>query len=406
MYIKQLTNTEFSNFINNYSIKSIYQTPEYGFVMNKQGYDSVFIGLIENNNIIGASLILIKKEKGIKYAYAPRGFLINYEDFYLLNNFTTELKIFLNKINVSSIKINPLIIKNIYDFKNQDLKQNNNYNQIFECLKHFEYHHLGYNNYFEALKPRFEAIIDLTDSSTMFNNIKKEYRTKIRSAINNGIKIYNGNEFDLELMYNQTKDKYPRDLNYFKDCYYYFSKNNMIEFYYSKLNCADYLKKVQATLINLEQKGNDLNEAIIKNNSNKKLIDKKINIDKHISKYKNEIITATNLLKDHPEGIILSCILLIKQGNEITILMDSYNEAYKRFNGKHVLIWHLMDKYSKLGFKKFNLGGLPNIMNIDNKYKGLNQFKLGFNSKIYEYIGDLEFTIQKKNYILLRGIIK
>ena len=43
--------------------------------MKEQKFGIVFLGLVdENNNILAASLILIQKLFGFKYAYAPRGF--------------------------------------------------------------------------------------------------------------------------------------------------------------------------------------------------------------------------------------------------------------------------------------------------------------------------------------------
>lgn len=50
---------------------------------------------------------------------------------------------------------------------------------------------------------------------------------------------------DLEYLYSETKDKYPRDLNYFKDLYKYFDRNGNIDFYYSKLDTTEYLKYTQ-----------------------------------------------------------------------------------------------------------------------------------------------------------------
>ena len=79
MYIKELTNAEFNEFTDKYPFFSIYQTSEYGFIMNTQNYTSIFLGLINNSNkIVAASLILIEKEGMFKYAYAPKGFLIDY----------------------------------------------------------------------------------------------------------------------------------------------------------------------------------------------------------------------------------------------------------------------------------------------------------------------------------------
>ena len=408
MEFRELTNQEFINFIINCPLKSIYQTPEYGFVMHNQNYESIFLGLLNNNIVKAASLILIKKEEGFKYAYAPRGFILNYEDFNVLKEFTTKVKDYLNKKGIMGIKINPLIIKAIYDFDNQIVNKNPKYDLIFESLKNNNYYHLGYNNFFEALKPRFEAIIDLNKPiNELFKNIKKEYRTKIRSAIRNGIKIYKGDFNQIKYLYEFTKQKYTRDIQYFQDCYGFYSKRNMIDLYYSKLDTKTYLQVIQKKLNYYEQQSNYLNNLIIKNKNrnNKKTINKKISTDKYLNQYKNELIKATNLLRKYPDGVITSCLLLIKQENEITILIDGYDKNFKKFNSKHLLIWQLIDIYKKQGYKKFNLGGMSNITIDEKKYTGLNEFKLGFGSYMYEYAGDFELVTHKRNYNLYRNYV-
>ena len=45
MYLKELTNQEFNNFMSNSKDKSIYQTPEYGMVMANQKFKPIMLGL-------------------------------------------------------------------------------------------------------------------------------------------------------------------------------------------------------------------------------------------------------------------------------------------------------------------------------------------------------------------------
>ena len=89
--MRELTNQEFNEFTNNYINKSIYQTVEYAKTMNKEKCDSIYVGLIDKDEIIAASLILIEKIGNFKYGYAPRGFLIDYLNENLLREFTKEL---------------------------------------------------------------------------------------------------------------------------------------------------------------------------------------------------------------------------------------------------------------------------------------------------------------------------
>lgn len=405
MYIKELTNDEFKKFCNHFNNKSIYQTVEYGLVMNNQKFDTIFLGLInDQNQIVAASLILIEHLNKFKYAYAPKGFLIDYNNFNLLNTFTREIKKYLGHKNIIAIKICPMVIKSIYDKKNKVLSKNNYYDNIFNNLTNLGYHHLGYNHFFEALKPRYEAIIDLNIPYYMlFNNIRKEFRTKIRSAEDKGIKVYKGTKKELEYLYHQTKTKYPRDLKYFDDCYDYFDKNKQIDFYYSKLDTAKYLKISQKKYHEEEVNCNKITSLIKENGATSKLINEKMEQDKKFNKSKKELIRATELLRNNPDGIVTASILIVKNNDEVFMIMDGYDPKYKSFNSKHLLIWKLIERYSKQGFKKFNLNGITNVDIEKNKYTGLNNFKLGFNALCYEYIGDLELVTNNTLYLIYRN---
>lgn len=400
MKIKQLTNQEFKDFTNNFDNKSIYQTPEYGFVMNHENFDTVFLGLCDENKILAASLILIQNKDNFKYAYAPKGFLIDYNNTELLKTFTLQIKKYLNKLGICAIKICPPITKSIYS-NDKIIYQNENYDNIFNSLKKLGYKHLGYNNYFESLKPRYEAILDINKSYyTLFKNIKKNVRTKIRSAEKIGIRIYKGDINDLDYLYIHTKNKYPRELEYFKNCYKYFSKEDNIEFYFAKLDTVKFLKLCNKNFTNQEELCNKLNKEL---ENNKTILKEKMENDILLDKYKSDLIYATRLLSKYPDGIVVSSALIVKNNKEINLLMDGYDTKYKKLNAKHLLIWKLIQKYSELKYEKFNFGGIINPNINDTKYSGLNEFKLSFNSNSYEYIGDFELVTNKPLYFIYKN---
>lgn len=405
MYIKQLTNEEFNKFKDEFNSKSLYQTPEYAFIMNAQMYDSLFLGLVDDEEIIAASLVLVTTVKSYRYAYAPRGFLIDYNNTVLLDLFTKKIRKYLGKMDIVAITISPMIIKNVYDPKYKVSTPNQYYDTIYNNLKKFGYKHLGYNHYFEANKPRYEGVLELDLPPYMlFRNIRKEFRTKIRSAEKRGVKIYKGDYNNLEYLYLQTKEKYPRDLRYFKDCYQFFDKNKMVDFFYSKIHTIQYLEIIKSEYEEYEDLvqtiDNEILEATSKGYDTSKLINQKLEYDKILANYQHELVRATKLLSEHPDGVITASALVIKTKDEVYLLMDGYDHNYKSLNSKHLLIWKLIEKYSTEGYKKFNFGGMSDPNLAENKYKGLNDFKLGFGSKVQEYIGDLELVTNAPLYFI------
>lgn len=406
MYIKELTNAEFDLFTSSFPVKSLFQTKEYAFVMNHQGYGCKFIGLIDSNTIVAATLLIIEKHHGYSYAYAPRGFLINYNDRILYDTFNEKIKVFLGNMGIAAVKLSPMIIKEIYDDKKNSFFRNKNYDYIYNYIKKLDYHHYGYNNYFEAQRPRYEAIINLSlGTEKLYSNIDKSYKTKIRSAKRNGIYIIKGDSNDIKTLYNQVKDKYPRNYKYLSDMYEFFSKNGNADLYLARLNTRDYLVNNQSRYENVYSISQNLNYKLTKQNNNK-LINEKIKTDSKLENCKIKVVKATKLIEKYPDGIDLASVLVIKNGSQVQIIIDGYDTNYRDLNAKHLLLWELIKKYANEGYTTFNLGGVSNILLSDNKYAGLNDFKMNFGAYSVEYMGDLEVITNPTLYLLHNNPIK
>lgn len=403
MHIRELTVPEFDGFTEQFSSGSIYQTSEYGYVMNNNNFDMLILGLVDQNNAIyAATLLLIEKGMVFKYAYAPRGFLIDYNNYGLLETFTKLIKKYCSKRDIIAIKLSPEIVRFTYDGKKKI--PNMNYEQIFSNLKKLNYFHFGYNHFFEGLRPRFVAKVDLQKPYyEVFGSMKKNYRTKIRSAALKGVKIYRGDERHINYLFlneNITEQK----TKYYQDCFYFFKSKNMIEFYYAKLDTEQYLKHIKSKYDYYEKLSAEVNQKMIDNagKSSDKLLNKKLVVDHKFDKYKKDLVRATKLLREHPEGIIAASAMIIKFRDEVYVIRDCYNKDIKDTNPKQLLMWKLLEKFSKQGFHYLNLGGLTEVELPNNPYHGLNHSKMNYGSQVYEYIGDLELVTNQALYFMYR----
>ena len=125
--------------------------------------------------------------------------------------------------------------------------------------------------------------------------------------------------------------------------------------------------------------------------------------DKLLDTYKRELIKATKMLKNNEFGIILASAMIIKNSDTVYLYMDGYDSKYKNFNAKHLLLWKLCERYSKAGYKYFNLGGVAGINTGKSDYEGLKNFKCSFNAKVIEYLGDLELITNNTLYFMYRN---
>ena len=412
MNLKELSASEFNDFVNEYKNSNIYQTEQYANAMNNQKFTHYYYGLEDDNKIYVATLILVEKSHGFKYAYAPRGYLMDYTDNDYLKTFTALLKKELGKKGIIAIKLNPEIIKETYDSKSANINSNSDYEMIFNNLKKLGYYHLGYNNFFEAFKPRFEARLKLNiPLEQLFNNIDDKAKEYIINGDNAGLQVFKCNGLNKEyLSFNNKMEQ--KEIDFYQNMANAYLDN--LEMFYIKLDTNAYLKNVQRKYQEQSERSNVANAKVFetRGTDNTNEINIKLQEESKLNDIKNELVYATNLLKNIPNGIVIGSCIAIKHKNMVYLLTDNYDEQYKIHNANYVLLWKLIEKYKNDGIEEFNLGGITNFSLEDNPYKDLNEFKLGLGSVGYEYIGDLEFITNKPLYVMyqnsspIRNILK
>ena len=403
MEIVQLLKEEFDEYASNHPMRNYYQTSNYGMLMDRHNFDDYYLALKDDNgNIKAATLILINKILfGYKWGYCPRGFLIDYNDHELLETFTKQLKIFLNKRNFMFIKIDPYIIYKSRDKNgNEDGKIDNS--NMIEELKSLGYEHGGFNLYFENLKPRVNAVINTDDKENLFLKYDKEIRNKIRKAEKRGIDVIKGNPDSVKQFYTLINKKHKRKLNYYLDMMEIMGKDNMFEIYFALLNTARYIEISQKLFEEEERRNNEINHELeenINSNNTSSIIKRKMASDDLLNKAKQNIINATNLYKQYPEGIIIGTNAIIKYDNSINFLIEGFRDEFKSYCPNHYLKFQIIENYRHQGYTRFNLNGISaDYKNDLDPYKNLRNFKMGFNANIEEYIGEFTLVINKHKY--------
>ena len=201
--------------------------------------------------------------------------------------------------------------------------------------------------------------------------------------------------------------KQNRKFDYYLDMYDIFGKFNMFDVYFARINTEVFLKNSKLLYEHESAKNAKLNEQlqrmITDSKAKAKLLNKKIESDRLLNSYKNDIVYGTKLYRDR-KYIVIACNAVVTYGDEVFFLIDGINFKFKNFNANHLLKWKVIEHYKDAGFTKFNFNGITGDFTKKNKYYGLYEFKKGFNTTVTEYIGEYVLVVNRVKYNAFKNI--
>ncbi len=394
MKLKNLSIFEFNDFAYNHPLGSYHQTSSYALCASEQGYDYDILGFVDDSGKIHAASLILSKKLGMfsRYGYAPKGFLIDYYNPRLLSDFTKALKKYYYKRNFAFIKVNPEISVGTIDFKRKEVIHNKNLS-IENTLADLHFRKLKDNRHFETKVPRFNAVQVL--KNTNLKTVSKHTRNKINRSIRNGMTLVKGSREDIEILYKFIKNKKNYPINHYYNYYNAFSKKNEIDVFLVQIDFEE-------CLINLRKKYDEeltKNAAIVNKvmaNPSSANLRRKLVSDTSLNMYSENIAYATRCLAQNKTAYIAGAIT-IKYKNRVNILISGYDQDFKKFCPNYFLHYKLIEYY-KNDFDFMDLNGITGDFSNVNPYKGLNEFKMGFNPLAFEYIGEFDFIINEGLY--------
>lgn len=393
MYIRELTVNEFNEYANNFPNSNFHQTVNYATLKSDHGYEYELIGYGTEDKLYAAALVLVKLINGYLYAYIPEGPLMNYNNPGILADFTDSLIKYYKKDNVVFIKINPsIIIGEIFEKNNYQIEYNDNISLV-NTFKNCGYNKLNNNMYFESVLPRINPILDL-DSFT-FDKLKKNTKNKIRKGLRRGLTLEIGTSNDLNILNEFVKNKKKKNDFYYKDYYNTFNRDGSIDLFLLSIDYSAYYASTKY-VYEKELDKNELLSLRIEQNPATRNINKKINSDKNLLIYKNDLSLASRKINSEQKTYIAAA-LVIKHKDKVTLSIFGYDKAFKTFAPNYYLIYAIANYY-KGKYKYFDLNGIAADFSKTSKYHGLNEFKLGFKPHIYEYIGEFDLIINQRVY--------
>lgn len=384
MRIVELNGSEFSDFANNHPLRNYCQTIEYAKVMSDMGYTHDLIGYRDDsNNLVAASLVLRKKIGTFaKFVYAPKGFLIDYYNTELLKKFIKDVCSHYRKKGYSFLKINPEIIIGNVDKNNFTFNYNQNVN-IIDVLKDANFKRRREIYPLDFLFPRINPYINLKEYSQ-----NEKLNEILDLTEDNGLTVEVLDIKDIDILYDIASKHSYQTINYFKSILNHFGNN--AELILVKANYEKCLISARERY-NKELENNNYYNERLQTDSSDEAVNKKMQSDKDLLKYKNQVVDATAGLKLHKFKYIGGAVI-VKYQNRVSIVLEDYDNdnVYAQYYLYNYLINNNKEMYEYL-----ELNGLASDFSENSIYYDFNKVKLDFDPIIYEFIGEFDIVLNE-----------
>ena len=390
MEIITLTSKEFESFAKKNKYVTFHQKESWGKLKEKNGWKYYLLGMKDNNKIVAATLLLEKDlPLGLKMFYAPRGFLIDFHDYKLLDEFIEKLKDYLKKKGAAFLKIDPYVIHLERDTNGNIVEGGIDNTELVDHLKNLGFIHHGYNiDSSKELQPRWMFTLNLKDKSVdeLMMNMIKPTRKNVKQTIKLGLTMeFIGEEGlkEFKKITDHTGDRrgfIDRPLVYYQEMFKYLGDNIKI------LLC--YLEPDKS----IELFQNEINTI----NGFSDITDKR---KEEILSYEKKIKELEEIKKIHGDKIPLAGSMFISCEKELLNLFGGGYDEFMKYDAMYGIQWEAIKYAKENGYEIYNFYGIEgNFKKENNPMYGVYEFKKGFGGKVVELIGEFDLPINKRKY--------
>ena len=411
MKLVKLEKDKYDSFVRNNKYKSHFlQSASWAeLCKEKRGLTPYCLGLVEDNKILAATLLLKKNlPLGLCYLYSPRGYVIDFNDFKLLDKFTEELVKFAKEQKAIYLKLDPDIIWKRENYLGEVTLEEAKEQKIFKELKRLGYKHLGFTKNFETMQPRYTFRVDLNqDLETIESHFSKTTKQRIQKSLKLQTEVEIGTEKDLPTFYHlmmlteSRKDFVSYKIDYYKTLYKLFNENDKATLFLGKVNLEKTLKVLNDELKEVTEKINELpKENLSKSNKNKLK-----ELERQRDKTTEEIEKYEKYKQEYGTVVTLSAHMILEYGDKAWVLYagnhNILTETYVNYNTYYE---HL--KFCKeRGLKIYDQFGTIGDLSKDNPRLGLHEFKKKFGGDYIVFMGEFDYVIKPVYYFLFTKLV-
>ncbi len=392
MKIVKLTSEEFENFAKDNKYVTFHQKESWGKLKENNGWKYQLVGFKDGKKVTAATLLLSKEiPMGLKMYYAPRGFLIDFKNYELLDEFVKEIKSYIKDQGGTFLKIDPYVPHLERDVNGDIVEGGYDNSDLVEHLKSLGFIHHGYNvDNDKELQPRWIYVLNLEDMKNeeeLMMHISKPTRKNIKKTLKMGLELEEIGVEGLEEYKKITEHTgarrgfIDRPLSYYQEMFKALGDNIKIILCYLNVDKSIALLQEEIDTINSFSDITDKRKEEIKN------------LEKRIADLKE-------VEKKHGKRVTLAGSMFIACEKELLNLYGGGYDEFMKYDAMSAIQWHAIKYAKEHGFNVYNFYGIDGNLKENNSMHGVYEFKKGFNGKVVELIGEFDLPINKLKYKL------
>ena len=419
MKLVNLSSEEFKKFADKHPQITFHQTKEWANLKKVNGWDSYYVGLKDNNKIVAGALLLAKTVPIIKKKmfYSPRGFLIDYNDFDLLKEFTLEIKKYVKEKGGIFVKIDPYVEYQERD-NNGDIVDNGYNNKTsVENLKKLDYKFFGFNLMQDTLQPRWMHVIEIDGRNE--EEVQKDMESKTRQILRKNekacIKTREISRDELPLFKSimehtgDRRDFIDRPLSYYEAMWDNLHESGILKILVAEIFFDEYYdntkKELEDTEKSLKTRIYKHDNNILQMNEKKYTSANKLDED-NIERLKKQLDKIDEYKSLYGSKKTLGTILFLIYGNEVLSLFGGTDDNLMQFQSAYTVhyagIKYAIDNH----YKRYNFYGITGDFRKENPLYGLYLFKKSFGGHVVELIGEYDLIVSKFWYRMYKITFK
>lgn len=412
--IKGVSLETFDSFVRQHLHTDVCQLSSWAKV-KKPAWYSEQIALFCDGKMVGSASLLFRKIPMTPWSlcYAPRGFLVNFDNSSDVEAMVRACKHVAGKHRAFEIKIDPNIERKYGEVAIGRLKENG-------------FVHKGFTMGIVDSQPRFAMITDIDKNpDDLLNSFEKETKRLIRRTQNFGLCIEECGIDKLDIfskimeITGKRNHFYIRDNEYFEKILTSFSNDAQLflvsirykDLYNLKMKERSELQKNKDKLDNKLKTLIDKMNNLSSDDSNREMLS---SMEKKAGNLKKELNIVEKKMSDSDaiidgdvskkiengmgdEKIYLSGAIMVYCGPIAYYMYAASIDEYRELLPNYFMQWELMKIAKYRGCKFYDFGGVSGYTKEEelknDEAAGLYYFKKTFGSELYERIGEFDLTI-------------